>query len=122
MAYGVRAVEEETGKPFSVSYHLVATGGASGDIPLYTPSSANFKTNSIYVSFPAGTYSELEISIRKGSNQVAPGSGVYVGDSQVIEDRFKETFVPGETVVLHYKNNNSSQTREAFVIVRGFLE
>jgi hypothetical protein len=82
----------------------------------------SFKTESVYVSFPAGTYSELEISILRGIMQVAPGSGVYVGDNQIIEDEFIEDISSGERVILHYKNNNSTQAREAFVIVRGFLE
>jgi hypothetical protein len=110
-------------KRFSATYHLIANAGASGDVTIYEVEAArSFKTESVYVSFPAGTYHELEVSIYRGIKQIAPGYGVYVGDNQVIEDEFIEDISSGEHVILHYKNNNATQTREAFVIVRGFLE
>jgi hypothetical protein len=110
-------------KRFSITYKLTASPGASGDVTIYTVEAArSFKTESVYVSFPAGTYHELEVSIFRGIMQIAPGSGVYVGDNQVIEDEFIEDISSGERVILHYKNNNSTQTREAFIVVRGFLD
>jgi len=110
-------------KRFSVTYHLVANGGESGQKEIYrVEAGRTLKTESVYIAFPAGTYFELEISIFHGINQVAPSSGVYVGDNQVIEDEFIEDIPSSERFLLNYKNNNSSQTREAFVIVRGFLE
>ena len=108
---------------FSIAYRLVASPGASGEVVLYqVEPAARFKTESVYISFPAGTYSELEVSICRGIMQVAPSQGVYAGDNQVIEDEFIEDISSGERVVLKYKNSNSTQTRECFVIVRGFIE
>jgi hypothetical protein len=110
-------------KRFSIAYRLVSDPGASGDVVLYTVEpAATFKTESVYVSFPAGTYSELEVSIYRGIMQIAPSKGAYVGDNQVIEDEFVEDVSSGERVILHYKNNNTTQTRECFVIVRGYIE
>jgi hypothetical protein len=108
---------------FSIAYRLVANPGATGDIVLYqVEQAARFKTESVYVSFPAGTYSELEVAIYRGIMQVAPSQGAYVGDNQVIEDEFIEDISSGERVILHYRNSNTTQVRECFVIVRGFLE
>jgi len=108
---------------FSKPYKLTASAGAEGDVTLYTvPAARKFKTRSVYISFPVGTYFELEISILRGIKQIAPGEGVYVGDAQVIEDKFIEDMSSGERVILHYKNTNSTQQREAFIIVRGELE
>ena len=108
---------------FSIPYHLVASGGATGFIDIYeVKAGMKFKTESVYVSFPNGTYHELEIAIFRGAERVAPSVGTYVGDGNVIEDEFFTDYSSGEKVRLYYKNNNSTQTRECFVIVRGFIE
>ncbi len=108
---------------FSVAKRIVVDPGKEQDILLYEVEPARrFKTESVYISFPAGTYSELEVSIFRGLKQVAPSNGVYQGDLQVIEDEFIEDMSSGEHIYVHVKNTNTTQTRECFVIVRGFLE
>jgi len=83
------------GKKISIAYYLSANGGAEGDVELYTVDPAKrFVTKSVYVSFPPGTYFELEISILRGIKQVAPYKGTYRGDAQVIEDEFIEDIRP----------------------------
>jgi len=110
-------------KKISIAYHLEISGGQEGDVTIYTVEAAKkFKTKSVYVFFPIGNYFELEVSVFRGIKQIAPYSGVYKGDGNVIEDEFVEDASSGERVILHYKNNNSTETREAFVIVRGELE
>jgi len=111
------------GKKISIAYYLSTDGGAEGDVTIYEVEAAKrFVTKSVYVAFPPGTYFELEVSIFRGIKQVAPYSGTYRGDAQVIEDEFIEDISSSERVILHYKNNNSTQTREAFILVRGELE
>ena len=107
----------------SVPYHLQAAAGAEGDVTVYTVDAAKkFKTASVYLSFPAGTYFELELSIKRGISQIAPHQNSYVGDNQAIEDEFIEDVSSGERVIIHYKNMNATQAREAFVLIRGELE
>ena len=109
-------------KKQSITYYLQANGGTSGTVSIYTVEPARvFKTASVYVSFPAGTYSELEVSIRRGEMQIAPTKGTYRGDANVIEDEFIEDVESAERIILYYKNNNTTQTRECFIIVRGEL-
>jgi len=111
------------GRKASIAYYLSAAAGAEGDITLYEVEAAKrFVTKSVYVSFPPATYFELEISVYRGIKQVAPYTNSYRGDAQVIEDEFIEDISSSERVILHYKNNNSTQIREAFVLVRGELE
>ena len=81
-----------------------------------------FVTKSVHVQFPPGTYFELELYIKRGEKQVAPYTGSYRGDAAVVEDEFVEDISSAERVILHYKNNNSTQIREAFVLVRGELQ
>lgn len=111
------------GKKISIAYHLQAPAGAEADVILYTVEAARkIVTKSVYVFFPIGNYMELQVTIRRGIMQVAPYSGQYVGDGNVIEDEFIEDIESAERVILHYKNTNTSETREALVIVRGELE
>lgn len=111
------------GKKISIAYYLSVSGGDEGEVEIYTVEAAKrFITKSVYVSFPPGTYFELEVSVYRGIKQVAPHSGTYRGDAQVIEDEFIEDMSSSERVIIHYKNHNSSQTREAFILVRGELE
>ena len=107
-------------KKTSATKKITAAASAEADVVSYTvPAAEKFKAESVYVSFPAGTYFELELTIKRGIKQIAPENGVYVGDAQVIEDEFFEDMSSGERVVVHYKNTNATQQREAFVIVRG---
>ena len=110
-------------KKISIPYHLVADPGAEDDVVLYTVEAARkFKTKSVYLFFPIGNYMELQVRIFRGMQQIAPYKNYYTGDGNVIEDEFIEDMSSGERVILHYKNTNSTQQREAFIIVRGELE
>jgi len=107
----------------SIPYMLTASAGAEDDVTVFeVPAARKFKTASVRISFPAGTYYELEISIYRGIKQIAPYTGVYQGDNEVIEDEFIEDISSGERVILHYKNTNSTEVREAFILIRGVLE
>jgi len=111
------------GKKISVAYYLSAAAGAEGDITIYEVEAARrFVTKSVYVAFPPGTYFELEVSIYRGIKQIAPGRGTYRGDAQVIEDELDHDIASSERIILHYKNNNTTQIREAFILIRGELE
>ena len=111
------------GKKVSISYFLSADGGAEGDVVLYEVEAAKrFVTKSVYIAYPPATYFELELAIFRGIKQIAPYTGVYQGDANVIEDEFIEDISSAEHVILHYKNNNATEVREAFVLVRGELE
>ena len=110
------------GKKISIAYYLSASAGAESDVVLYTVEAARkFITKSVYVHFPPGTYFELELGIYRGIRKIAPYKGVYRGDANVIEDEFIEDISSAERVILHYKNNSSTEVREAFIIVRGEL-
>jgi len=110
------------GKKISIAYYLQAQPGESKEITLYEVEAARqFKTSSVFVAFPVGTYFELEMAIKRGIKQIAPYQGTYRGDGYVIEDEFIEDMFSGERVILWYRNNNTTQIREAFIIVRGEL-
>ena len=110
-------------RKISICHKVTASAGAESDVTIYTVQNAKqFKLESIYVSFPAGTYYELELSLYYGAKKIAPEEGVWVGDNQNYEDVLDFTLFSDDGLVLHYKNNNTTNTKEAFVIVRGVLE
>ena len=111
------------GVKIRIGYHLEASAGAEGDIVLYTVEAARrFVTKSVYVFFPIGNYFELQVYLKRGEKQIAPYKNYYCGDGNVIEDEFIEDISSAERVILHYKNTNSSETRECYILVRGELE
>jgi len=110
-------------KKVSIAYHLEASAGSEGDVVLYTvPAARKFKTKSIYIFFPIGNNFELQVYVKRGEMQIAPRENYYVGDGNVIEDEFIEDISSAERVILHYKNTNSTETRECFILMRGELE
>ena len=111
------------GKKISIAKLITVDAGAEEDILLYEVEGARkFKTKSVYLAFPASTMGELEVSIYRGIQKIAPYKGVYLGDNNVIEDEFIEDISSAERVIVHVKNTNTSEARQVFVIVRGELE
>ncbi len=110
------------GKKISITKYIIVNPGDSGEVIAYEVDPAKtFRTQSIYIAFPPGTYFDLELSIMRGIKQIAPYSGTYRGDASVIEDEFVDDISSGEHVIIKYKNNSTTQIREAFVIIRGEL-
>jgi len=107
----------------TIPYHLSAGAGAEGDVTLYTVQGARKFTSRIFmVLFPAGTYGELKIHLRHGVKKVMPEVGDYVGDNCLFEDDMQEVWYSGTKVIMHYKNENTTEVRECFVWLRGELE
>ena len=110
-------------KKISIAYYLSAAASAEGDVTLYEVEAAKkFRVTSVHVTFPLDTSFELEISLFRGIRQIAPYTGTYRGDGQVIEDDVDEEFSSSERLILHYKNNSTTDVRKAFILVRGELE
>jgi hypothetical protein len=109
-------------KRISIAYTLSASGGASGTVPLFqVPSGKAVRVVGVCIAFPAGTYGELSLSLYRGSAKIAPYTGSYQGDNMVIEDSFiSDTFSSGD-VVLSYANSNSTQTRQAYILVKAVM-
>jgi len=111
------------GKKISIAKLITVDADTEEDVVIYTVDEATkFKTKSVYLAFPAATFGELEVSIFRGIQKIAPYRGVYLGDNNVIEDEFIEDISSAERVIVHVKNTNTSEARQVFVIVRGELE
>jgi len=111
------------GKKISIAHYLSVPASEEGDVTIYEVEAARkFRVTSVHVTFPLDTNFELEVSVYRGIRQIAPHVGSYRGDGQVIEDDVDEEFSSSERVILHYKNNSTTSTRNAFILVRGELE
>lgn len=112
-----------TQKKISIAYSLTAAANANSTTTIFTvPAACTFRVTSVYIHFPAGTYYELQLRLLRGIQQIAPYSGYYVGDASVIEDEDVSDLASGDHLNVYYKNTSSTQTRQAFIIVRGVLE
>lgn len=110
------------GEKVSISHALTAAAGAEGDVVLYTVPAARVFTNKLtMIFFPIGDYGELEISFYYGNEKVMPKTGVYTGDGNIIDDDTDAKWYSGSEIRLHYKNNNSTETRVAYIYMRGEL-
>jgi len=107
----------------SIHYHLTASGGADAEVSIYTVLGGYvLKNRQLNIHFPVGTYGELEIYFKSGDTQVMPSKGVYVGDNVMLTDELPAEWDAGSDVVMHYKNANATETREAYILLEGDLE
>lgn len=107
----------------TIPYHLVAAGGSSGYVDMYeVPPGRVLKINRIITFFPAGNYGELEVAYYAGIAKVHPKTGTLTGDQVVWDDDVDIQLDSGSTLRLWYRNNNATETREAFIHVLGVLE
>ena len=110
-------------RKITIPYSLTVSPGAEGDVILYTvPSGYKLKIEKIVTLFPAGTYGELEISLYRGNERVYPEERPLVGDNVLLEDDVELEYPAGSKVKLHYKNTNSTETRVAYIYIKGVLE
>ncbi|WP_448578892.1 hypothetical protein [Thermosphaera sp.] len=110
-------------KVFSVAAKIVAEPGSEGDVVMHVVEAARvFTLKQILVGFPAGQNFDLEISIFKGINKIAPSRGVYQGNGFVIMDLSDERFQSGERIIAHFKNNNTTNAQSCFILLTGEIE
>jgi len=111
------------GIPFIATEHITAGAGAEGDVTALTvPEGYIFRLNRIEILFPAGTYGELEISLYQGIHKTLPDEGVWTGDHVLLKHETERRWGGGEDVTVHYKNTNTTETRECFAYLIGELE
>jgi len=106
----------------TISYHLVASAGVEADVSIYTvPPAQKLVIKRVQIYFPSGTYGELEIFFKYGVMKVYPKSGVVKGDNYTHEKETNLEYYRGDNVVIHYKNTNTTEERQAFIDLEGEL-
>jgi len=121
--FALDQLAEEFSEPDTIPCHIVATGGAEGDETAFTvPESREFKLRKVICCFPIGTYGELEISLKKDGQTVFPLANAIKGDGIALPFKARLQYESGKAIVIHYKNLNSSETRECFVFLCGELK
>jgi len=107
----------------SASYHLVASPGQEGYVDLYEVPRARILHNVAFtVHFPIGALGDLEVALFHGIMQVLPDSGKYTGDGSTFQDRTDGRWWSNEKVKLYFKNTNTTENRECYVLFEGELE
>jgi len=107
----------------TISYHLVAAANTEADVSIYTvPPAQKLIIKRVQIYFPAGTYGELELYFKYGVMKVYPKSGVIKGDNYCHNKETNLEYYSGDQVVIHYKNINTTEERQAFIDLEGVLE
>jgi len=107
----------------TISYHLVASPGTEADVSIYTvPPDQKLVVKRVQIYCPSGTFGELEIYFKYGVMKVYPKSGVIKGDNYTHEKSTNLEYYSGDNVVIHYKNVNTLEERQAFIDLEGVLE
>ena len=108
------------GEKHSVAYKLTAAAGSSDVVTLFTVTSARrFMLQKVTVHFPAGSNYQLEVKLLRGNEAVAPREGVLVGDDSLIVVESDAIYEGGQPVLLYYKNSDTANPHEAFILVEG---
>jgi len=110
-------------KYISIAYTLTASAGSEGDVTLYRVEDARvLRLTDVRVNFPSGQAFQLQLSLYRGVQQVAPYQGVYAGNGGVMADSVDVVLQSGERLILHYKNTDTTNPQSAFILVGGELE
>jgi hypothetical protein len=107
----------------SISYRILAAPGETKEVAIYRVDAGyRFIIERVQVAFPVGSYFELHVKILRGLEQIKPTTGDYCGDGFVIADTTKVEVGSDETIKIWYKNDSTTQVRDALVIVEGYIE
>jgi len=107
----------------SIVYHLTADRGAEGFVDVYTVDPARkLKVVKSQVGFPIGTYGELKLALYYGEMKMIPRGGHWTGDGMLLVDEMTGKWHGGDKIRLYYKNENATETREAFILILAELE
>lgn len=100
--------------------HITAAAGSSGTtVALEVPPAQRFRLKRVLFIFPPGTKNSLELAVLYGIKQMVPNEGMAVGDDVTywLED---DTELGGsEKLKVYYKNNDTVNDLEAFVVIEG---
>ena len=107
----------------TIPYHLTASAGDSGFVELLTvPAGMKLTILKTQIYFPIGTYGELHLELWYGNSKVAPYTRYWSGDGCWVIDEMSSTWSGGDVIRLYYENTNTTETREAFLLITAELE
>jgi len=105
------------------SYHLEAAAAAEGFVSIVSvPPGQVLTIHKVEIVFPAGTEDELHIALYYGNQKVLPVEGTFRGDSVRYEKSVELKYYSEESVLLYYKNENTTYARIADIVIEGVLE
>jgi len=105
-----------------IKYHLKADPSEEKTISIYkVPNGHTLRITSVEIRFPSGTGGELLVALKYGNMKVYPDSGYASGDGGTIRDDVDITYQSGLDVLLYYKNENTTDVREAYINLEGEL-
>jgi len=106
----------------TIPYHLSASASAEGDVTLWTVQGAKkFRIDEIIVRFPSGTAGQLKIYLKYGAGRRWPTGRELVGDSATLKFKADLEYEGGDDIVLHYKNESTTDTLECYIYLCGTL-
>jgi len=106
-----------------IPYRLTADPAAEGFTTVYTvPPGAKLKLREVTVSFPIGTYGELEVALYYGETRGFPEERPITGDGVSVSKKVELNWFSQDEVRLWYKNYNTTQKRQAYLNLEGILE
>jgi len=107
----------------TIPYHLVASAGASGFEEVFTvPAGMKITILKTQIKFPSGTGGELYLALYYGNSKVAPYTGYWVGDDVLFVDEMSSSYQGGDSIVLYYNNTNTTEAKEAYLLITAELE
>jgi len=107
----------------TIPYHLTASAGDSGFETIFTvPAGKKITILKTQIKFPSGTNGELYLALYYGNTKVAPYTGYWVGDDWAFVDEMSSSYQGGDSIVLYYNNTNTTESKEAYLLITAELE
>jgi hypothetical protein len=115
------AVSQER-RPVSIGAWVNVAAATTSVVDFYrVPGGYNFIVEEVQASFPAGTAGELALAFFVGPTQILPTVGSYFGDGSTVSDKTIVIVQQDGLIQLKATNSNTTGTRSAYILVRGYL-
>ena len=93
------------------------------DVTLFiVPEGKLLKTAVIKLYFDIGTEFQLKCKVKYGEMPIKPDNGEFTGNGNWVEAKFEMELESGSKILLHAKNESTTEIKKVYVIVEGEVE
>jgi len=108
---------------FSIGKLIAVDANTEKDIEIWkVPNGQSFLLSRVFIVFYDDPTYDLEVYLKRGTEQIAPHIGSYKGNNKWIRDFKNEVFPANSSIIAHVKNANATESRTFYILLIGILK